>query len=178
MSNAFWDNYSYQFFSSRGKKKYIGIKVSGLVRPAPSENQAEWVSAHAQIRYFHPSCSVPSCMSNRGDQVVISRDIRSSLCFRGARPIVLGNFWATFWFKADAKHDKINDFTKNFNLCKFVEWLAGLPSYIRADNRLKRRAKMAVFVYVLSMNGNGWLEATFLYEQHLKAKFISEERKT
>ena len=87
-------------------------------------------------------------------------------------------FLATFWFKADAKHDKINDFTKSFNLCKFVEWLAGLPSYIRADNRLKRRAKMAVFVYVLSMNGNGWLEATFLYEQHLKAKFISEERKT
>ena len=85
---------------------------------------------------------------------------------------------ATFWFKADAKHDKINDFTKNFNLCKFVEWLAGLPSYIGADNRLKRRAKMAVFVYVLSMNGNGWLEATFLYEQHSKAKFISEERKT
>lgn len=152
MSNAFWDNYSYQFFSSRGKKK-IGIIVSGLVLPTPSENQAEWVSAHAQIRYFHPSCSVPSCMSNRGDQVVISRDIRSSVCFRGSNCAgeLLSHFWrleqlfavlttlsnfclsgqfflATFWFKADAKHNKINDFTKNFNLRKFVEWLAGLPS--------------------------------------------------
>lgn len=55
-----------------------------------------------------------------------------------------------------------------------ITWMfAGLFYNIRTDNRLKRRTKMAVFVNLLSTNGNGWLETALIWEQPFKAKFIT-----
>ena len=45
----------------------------------------------------------------------------------------LSNFGAKHWFKAQTKHEKVNGFMDNFNLCAFLEFLS---SYFKSEHNL------------------------------------------
>ena len=65
----------------------------------------------------------------------------------------LSNFWDKSWSRVQIKHEKVNSFIENLNLCEFLKFLSSRLFDIITDNRLKWRMRHRQNNYVFCFVG-------------------------